>query len=307
MLKYTLAVIAMTAIVAGNSFAQADKPAAVVDGQTITVAEVENLLKHRPPTPTPLTEAQTRELRQMTLELLIDNVIMQKYMRQHVAEVPSTEVAKRLDELIGALKKNGKSLQDYLNDTGLSKEQLENNIINRVQREAYVQSHLTEGAVKAYYEANKEFFDNVTVRASHIVLRVPANASSAEHQIVREKLQQLRQEIVTGKVDFATAAKKISQCPSAPDGGDLGYFPRKFAVDEPFARAAFALKVGEISDVVETDYGMHLIKVTDRKQEGPGSSFEKVKDNARAMAADEMLENLVSALRKQANVQIYLK
>jgi len=307
MMKQILASAVLLAVLAANAPAQADKVVARVNGQPITQAEVENLLKHRPPSPTPLTEAQMRELRQMTLDMLIDNLVMQQYMRQHMPAVPAEDVNRRLSELATALKKNGKTLQDYCNDTGLTEADIRNNITNRIQREAYIQSHLSDGAVQAYYQDNKDFFDNVTVRASHIVFRVAPTASPTERGIAKEKLQQLRQDIVTGKISFAEAAKKTSQCPSAPEGGDLGYFPRKFAVDEPFAKAAFALKVGQISDVVETDYGMHLIQVTDRKQEGPASTFEKAKENARGMAADEMLENLSAALRKQANIEILIK
>jgi parvulin-like peptidyl-prolyl isomerase len=298
--------VLMLAILTEHALAQADKPAAVVNGQTITFAEIDNVLKHRPPSPTPLTPAQTNELRAMILDMEIDNLIMQQYMRQHMPPVPDELVNRRIDELKTALGKDGKTLAYYLQNTGLTQEQLRTNIINRLQREAYIRTHLTEDAVRAYYTANRDYFDHVAVRVSHIVLRVPANASPTERGITREKLQQLRQQIVSGKISFADAARKISQCPSAPDGGDLGYIHRKLQVDESFARAAFALKVGEISDVVETDYGMHLITVTDRKQSGPASTFEKVQQDARAMAADEMLSNLSVALRQQAHVQIYL-
>ena len=174
-----------------------------------------------------------------------------------------------------------------------------------LQWNAYVKDHLTDADVRRYYEENKDFFDRIDVRASHIVIRLAAEAGGAERQSTRAKLQALRNEIVSGKIDFAEAAKKHSQCVSAPSGGDLGYFPRKFMVDEAFGRAAFALKVGEISDVVQSDYGMHLIKVTDRKP-GQPSDYNKIKDSVREFCIEEMRLNLLAQERKQARVEVYV-
>ena len=137
------------------------------------------------------------------------------------------------------------------------------------------------------------------------MLRVASSASPGEREQVRGRLQTLRQEIVSGKIDFAEAAKKYSQCTSAPNGGDVGYFPRKLAVEEAFAKAAFALKVGDISDVVETDYGMHLVKVTDRKP-GQPSDYTKIKDEVRELCIEEMRLAVLAQQRKTAHVEIYL-
>src|SRR5260370_38042103 len=121
-----------------------------------------------------------------------------------------------------------------------------------------------------------------------MVFRIPGKAKPAEMEERRARLEKLRQEIVSGKVDFAEAARKYSQCPSSQDGGNIGYFFRKYTVQEPIARAAFALKVGDISEVVQSDYGLHLIKVTDRKANGPPSDFEKIKEKEQVREACAM-------------------
>jgi peptidyl-prolyl cis-trans isomerase C len=159
--------------------------------------------------------------------------------------------------------------------------------------------------VQRYFTENKDFFDGVAVRASHIVTRTPPGTSDGERQAARVRLLALRQEILAGTLDFAAAAAKHSQCTSAQQGGDVGFFPRKGVVDEPIARAAFALPVGHISDVVQTDYGMHLIKVTERKP-GQPADFLKVKEDVRAMCAEELRQSLLAELRKSAKVQINL-
>lgn len=90
------------------------------------------------------------------------------------------------------------------------------------------------------------------VRASHILV------SS------KDEATKLRQEIVDGKIDFATAAKEYSKCPSGQNGGDLGFFGKGVMVPE-FETAAFSLKVGEVSQPVQTQFGWHLIEVTAEK------------------------------------------
>ena len=108
---------------------------------------------------------------------------------------------------------------------------------------------------------------------------------------------------MAGKIDFADAAKKYSQCSSAPNGGDIGFFARKMMMDEAFAKAAFAIPIGGISDVVRTDFGMHLIKVTDRKK-GEPSVYEKIKDEVRLYFFEEMRQELLAKERKAAKIEI---
>jgi peptidyl-prolyl cis-trans isomerase C len=196
-------------------------------------------------------------------------------------------------------------LADFYKESGQTEAQLRTNILNMLRWAAYVKEHVTEADVQRYFEQSRDFFDRVAVRASHVVLRISPAASPGEREQVRTRLQTLRQEIVGGKIDFAEAAKKFSQCTSASNGGDIGYFPRKLAVEEPFAKAAFALKVGDISEVVETDYGMHLIKVTDRKP-GQPADYNKIKEEVRELYTEEMRLAVLAQQRKTAQIEINL-
>jgi peptidyl-prolyl cis-trans isomerase C len=283
----------------------ARKPAAVVDGTSISMAEVEAVLKQGGPTATALTDAQRKQLQMEAVGMLIDDLLMEHFLRRNGPRIEQAEVDKKLAELEASLKQQGKSLADFYKESGQTKEQLVSNLVNMLQWATYVKQHLTEADIKRYYEANRDFFDRVAVRASHIVLRVASNASPGEREQARSQLQALRQEILSNKIDFAQAAKKYSQCTSASSGGDIGYFPRKLAVEEAFAKAAFALKVGEVSDVVESDYGLHLIKVTDRKP-GQPSDYNKIKDEVRELCAEEMRMAILAQQRKAAHIEINL-
>ena len=121
-----------------------------------------------------------------------------------------------------------------------------------------------------------------------------------------EKLQAIRAELAAGKTTFAAAAKKYSQCPSALKNGDLGFVLRRgLPEDEPLAKAAFALKVGGLSDVVETDRGFHLVTITDRKP-GTPSVLEKCVVEVLEAYAEDFRAELVKKLRKEGQVKVTL-
>lgn len=302
---------AVLAVGAGRGSAQAPATpdqtvAAVVNGETIYLSEIEAILKERGPTATPPTELQRRQMQFAALEMLLDDRLMQQMLRKHGPKVDPAEVAKQFALLEDGLKKQGKTLQDFYKETKQNEVQVRTRLLNVLQWSALARTRFTDADVKRYYDENRDLFDQVTVRASHIVIRVGPMTTDGERQAARAKLQALRQEILAGKLDFAEAAKKHSQCPSAPSGGDLGYFPRKWVLDEPFSRAAFAMKVGEVSDIVETEFGLHLIKVLDRKA-GQPSDYEKIKDDVREVYIEELRQAMLAQERKAAQIQVHLK
>ncbi len=282
------------------------KPAALVNGEPITIEEVEAVLLHEPPTANPPTEVQRRQMQLEALSLLIDDRLVQQFLRKNGPPISPVEVNKKLAELESGLKAQGRTMADFLKENGFTAAQLQADAVKMIQWAGFVRQQIKDAELRRYYEENKDYFDHVKVRASHIVLRVSASTTPEEVKDSRAKLEKLRQEVVSGKLDFAEAARKHSQCPSSQDGGNIGYFFRKYTVQEPIARAAFALKVGEISDVVQSDYGLHLIKVTDRKANGPPSDFEKIKEEVREACAMEMMNNLVAHERQVAKIEINL-
>jgi len=300
-----VALVILANSVRAQASKQQSKPAAIVNGIAISMAEVEQALKQAGPTATPLTELQRKQMRQEALSLLIDDILLQEHLRRHAPQVDPMEVNKHLRELEQGLQKQGKTLGSFCKETSQTEVQLRINLLNMLQWSAYVNQRLSEQEIKRYYEENKDFFDRVSLRVSHIVLRAGLPADSPDRRAARTKLETLRKDLVTGKLDFADAAKKFSQDSSAASGGDIGYIPRKLAVDEEFAKAAFALNVGEISQVVETDYGLHLIKCTDRKP-GQPSDYTKIKDEVREFYIEEIRLGIIADERKSATIEINL-
>ncbi len=131
------------------------------------------------------------------------------------------------------------------------------------------------------------------------------NATKAEKDQVRQKLEAIRKEILAGTISFAAAANKYSDDPANTGGagGDLDYFTLDSGFVEEFAEAAFKLKKGEISEPVETPFGIHLIQVTDR-QEGRLPDFEKSKPYIAQAYGMQLQKQIVTAERKTAKIDI---
>ena len=135
---------------------------------------------------------------------------------------------------------------------------------------------VSEDELRAYYTRNKARYVTPEQRqASHILIKLEKGASEAERKVAGTRAAALLAQ-VRGGADFAALAKAQSQDPgSAQQGGDLGLFARDTMV-KPFADAAFAMKVGEISNVVESEFGLHVIKLT-AIQPGGEKPFEAVR------------------------------
>ena len=303
--------VGLFAIVLSSQSTGADKrPAdtcvAVVNDETINLSTVDSVLNQRPILLTPPTTAQLRQLRLEALTVMIDDMLIRQFMRRQGPKIDQATFDKQYQSLLTSLKATGKSLGDYLKENAMTEEYLRSNIIIMLQFDRYVKEHTTEADLKKHWLVNKDYFDRAAVRTRHIVIRLTKETTPEEKEAARTRLRTLRAEIVAGKIDFESAAKKYSQCPSAPKGGDIGFIFRRYQnIDETFTRIAFSMKVGELSDVVETDVGLHLIKVIDRK-EGIESKYEICAEEVRESYADELRTALLAQLRAKAKVKITL-
>jgi peptidyl-prolyl cis-trans isomerase D len=141
---------------------------------------------------------------------------------------------------------------------------------------------VSDADLKAYYDQNAVRLSGTEERrASHILIAVPKTASEGDRQKAKAKAAELLADVKKSPETFAEVARKNSQDPgSAPKGGDLDFFTRD-AMVKPFSDAAFAMKKGEISDLIESDFGYHIIKLTDIKSPKQ-RSFEEMKPELEA-------------------------
>jgi peptidyl-prolyl cis-trans isomerase C len=201
-------------------------------------------------------------------ELVSYHVLMQESKARKI-EVSDTDVDARIaevrkqfpseDDFNKALASRSMSL-DTLKQEARQEMTLSRLIESEVKKEIKVE----ETDIKDFYDKNPDRFQQPeSVRASHILIRNESNATDTQKKEARAKAEEVLKEVKAGS-DFAALAKQHSQDGSAPQGGDLNFFGRGQMVP-PFEQAAFALKPGETSEVVETQFGFHIIKVTDRR------------------------------------------
>jgi len=170
-------------------------------------------------------------------------------------------------------------------------------------------------------------FDGTTMRARHILFSPPPGDAKAVEQAKAQLLafkKQIEEEVVKGLAKlptntdnlerekartrlleeaFATVAREKSACPSQAQGGDLGWFPRAGSMVEPFARTAFSLKPYQISDVVATQFGYHLILATDRRP-GKEAKFEEVKEAVKDVYGEQLRDAICAQSRPRSKIVV---
>ena len=157
----------------------------------------------------------------------------------------------------------------------------------------------TEDEVTAFYEAHKaEYVEPPQVLCQHILVKGSNDAAL-------DKIKEIRERIVNDKADFAEEAKKHSDCPSGAQGGSLGWFGRGMMVPE-FDKAAFEMKKGEVSGIVTTEFGYHIIYKADEKGGGQQTIVDvhdQIKDLLRHEARGKAMDAYVADLREKATIE----
>ncbi len=165
---------------------------------------------------------------------------------------------------------------------------------------------VTDADAKTFYDQNLDKFqEEEAVRASHILIRVAPDADEAAKTKARAEAEAVLKQIKAGG-DFAALAREHSQDGSAAQGGDLNFFTRGQMVPA-FETAAFALKPGQVSGIVETQFGLHIIKVTDRRPARTVPFTEvtaRIKDYLTSQKREEATNTFVASLKAKGKVEI---
>ena len=252
-----------------------EDPVAVVNGTAITKQELDvetqRMVQQMARQGRVPDETIMPQVRKEALSRMIDKELL--YQDSQAKEINVTE--NRVNEELATVKKQfpgDKEYTEWLATINLSEDDLAREITRGLALEQLIKNHVikevdvTEEESRAFYDQNASLFQKPErVQAKHILIKMEADATD-EHKVqARRKIESVRQKAMAGE-DFAALATAHSEGPSSAKGGDLGYFSRGQMV-KPFEDAAFALQTGEISEVVETQFGYHIIKVTDRQKD----------------------------------------
>lgn len=251
-----------------------------------------------------------KRLKKQALEGMIIERIMDEKIKQAGINVTDKDADVKLKEIAAQQGTTIETLKGMMQAQGQDFNQVKEQIKKGLQYEKFMDTQwagkidVNEAEAKEYYEQNKKQSETPEqVRASHILIMTAPSASDEDKAKAKATAEDLLKQVKAG-ADFAELAKEHSGCPSSSKGGDLGLFDKGKMV-KPFEDAAFALQPGQISDVVETQFGYHIIKVTEKKEAGT-TPFDEVKDKIMNMLKQkkqgEFYKKYVETLKDEAKI-----
>ena len=283
-----------------------------VNGTAITSGEVERAIS--------IFLAQSRASHDLTPEArreaesaALDQLIGNRLLYQNGLKLKFEDLDRLVAEKVAQAKAKFPSPSAFdsaLKANGLSEpeaqEIVRNEIVvaNLLRKEVVDKITIPEADLRRFYQQNLERFTSpATVQISHILIEAAPEASAAEKTKARERAEAVRKRLLAGE-DFAALAKSQSSCPSKEEGGDLGVFGQQELLPE-FAAALAGIKPGELSPVVETSFGFHVLKLVARNS-ARVSTFdearEKIESYLKQERTQQAIADYVSELKKSATI-----
>jgi len=260
-----------------------------------------------------LSDPQRLEIKKNVLAELINRELLLQESQKSGVKVEVAEVKEQLDRMRSQYATEAE-FKRALNMMGFSETNIELQLKERMEVRRFVNDRIAkkitipEEEIKASYDSHPQIFKRPeSVQASHILIKVDPTANEVQKAEARKEIAMIENKLKKGE-DFAALAKAYSQGPSSVKGGDLGYFRRGQMV-KPFEAAAFALKPGEVSGIVETRFGYHIIKVFDKK---PNTiiSYEDARNRITQYLKNEQvqqqLNQYVDELKKSATIKRFI-
>lgn len=232
------------------------------------------------------------DFKKEALERLIERELLYQEAKKGNAKADT----KKIDEVLASFKKQFKTpdeLKKYLETEGISEEFIKADIERQLLIQQFLETEfankikVSKEEIDAYSKEHPESKeDTEQLKASHILIKVDPKASEKEKKEARKKIEDIQEKIKKGG-NFEELAKEYSQCPSASRGGDLGFFGQGQMV-KPFNDAVFKLKPGELSGIVETEFGLHIIKLMEKRD----AREVQIKQEKVGKATAELLKKL---------------
>lgn len=267
----------------GNTSAKDDDVVAKIGDRIITISEFNKILGY--------LDSEKQQLMKKNPQLK-ENLLQQYIQRIVISEIAKKNGFDKNPELNEQLK--------LFKDNYIANEYLKKEVANKVE--------VSEEDIKAYYESHKDEFKTPDmVRSRHILIKTDASASDNDKKKAKEKAEEILEKIKAGE-DFAKLASDISDdTGSKTRGGELGFFPKGRMV-KAFEDAAFSLKPGEVSGIVETQFGYHIIKVEEKKEtemEPFDTAKEKIKQKLLQERTKTKVTEFIEKAMKEANIEIH--
>ncbi|KMP12491.1 hypothetical protein UR09_01145 [Candidatus Nitromaritima sp. SCGC AAA799-A02] len=293
-----------------------DRVVAKVNSEIVTLSAVEDrfIVLSQKLLAAGQDQPSREKLMQQALDSIIDERLQVQEAKKMGFEVEEESVLKALDEIKrnnrisdedfeAMLEREGRSLEAYKN---VIRDQILVSRITHIQMGSRVKVGAKE--IKKYYHKHrKDFWEPPKVKARHILFIIDENAPEKDIRLKKIKAKEILRRIRAGK-DFAGLAKKYSEDVSAHSGGEIGIIEHGMMVPE-FEEVVFRMKAGEVSGIVKTRYGLHIIKC-DEVIPGQSKLFDQVKDEIQARLAFErekkVYQSWMGELRERAFIEMSL-
>jgi peptidyl-prolyl cis-trans isomerase C len=277
-----------------------------VNGEAVTKVDFDRLIKTMEVSANQPVPAERRdEILRQALEQLVTYTVLSQETRARQVTVSEADIDENLkqmrskfpneEEFKKALAARGLTLEKFRSDARINM-----SIGRMMETEMASQPLPSDAQVREFYDKNPDKFE--TARASHILFKVDEKADEATKKKILAQAEAVLKQ-VKGGADFAALAKKHSADGSAEQGGDLGVFPKGQMVP-PFDAAAFSMLPGQVSDIVTTQFGYHIIKVTDRKPVPFDQVSAKIKEFLTEQQKRERAQAFIDSLKQKAKIEV---
>jgi parvulin-like peptidyl-prolyl isomerase len=278
---------------------QEDTILATVNGEPITGSQIERdlarTLKDLKLQPEAMSQA-----RSVALEKLINQKVVLDFLRNYDLAAGENEVRLEVEELKQQLATVEKSLDDYLQQTKQTRQDLEFNLAWQLSWKRYLRQMLTDERLEAHFRKNNRQFDGTELRVAHLLLKAKASEKSRLSQLLK-KAEEIRLQIESGKKTWDDAVAEFSEAPTKDAGGEIGWIKRTGPMPTSFTNAAFKLSKGEISEPVATRFGVHLVRCLKVK---PGKlGWRDRLNDVRKSAARELFDAVVAKHRPNVTIE----
>ncbi len=259
-------------------------------------------------------DAQLADLKIKVLENLIDQELLYQDAKSKGLKIDDAAINVQLDAVKGQFPDEA-TYQSQLAAQGMSEAEIKTDIGKTLLVEDYITSKysplikIEDSDILEFYNGNSQYFSKPEqVRASHILIKVEPDVTESVKKDAMDRIVAIKERINGGE-EFSDLARSLSEGPSNVNGGDLGAFGRGQMV-KSFEDAVFAMNVGNVSDVVETQFGYHLIKLTAKEASStvPMAEVEaQIIDHLTQVKMAEMINSYVASIKPDANIERYAK
>ncbi|QDV48530.1 peptidylprolyl isomerase [Gimesia fumaroli] len=238
--------------------------------------------------------------RQQILEGLVNQRLIEAFLAQQKITVPPQQLDESVSRVEKMIRKKGDNPEQVLAKMGFTPEKLRAAIALPLSWNIYAKREITPAQMQAYFDAHREELDGTRVEASHILLKLPPNADQESVQQAKQKLADLRKQILAGTLTFTAAAAQHSEAPSKNEGGKLVTSAYRGKMPVVLTEQIFPLKVGEISEPFQTPFGVHIVTL---KKKHPGQfSLEDVRGEIFKLLSRSLWDTTIQKLRSTAKI-----